>query len=369
MANVTRIFKNSDDKIIDELICHVEWSAAETDSESTGQNIEETLISHGKTDNVAQAKQLYQRLFLTVFKILCQPGQKRLTVELREDELTKNTLSETDRQILIEVQRVIDQHAKRIDVLEETVHKLNSDFVTTLAIKEQLPSLNIESTQPTVTPPTLPDNVAQKNSTVIRFVQEVSNATWIAIHGDNSSGKTTFAALVAKQLKKRTIWISIETGSIEYAIANIERILSMIRKPNHDLNRDNWYDELCSSLNPDTIFVIDNIPDLVNNTALSIRLSAFCKACYNNNVLLITTSAYPLSLSTLNMFEGGIVVSTTVPSFSNDDVIEFMQGYGAPPDFFSRCLYKVGLPKNGRTSYVIHCNRDVSSTAQLEIRP
>ena len=324
-------FQNSNDEDIDELICHVEWSVGEPDSGSMQRNIENKLVLLVKAGSL-QAEQLYHRLFLAVFKLLCQKGPKRLTVEMRDHALSTYMLSETDHQILLQLQTSLGHQTKRIDVLEATVCKLSSDFVTTLAIREQLPSLNIEPTFLSTNPPTLPDNVIQRQSTIEKIIQDASSASWIAIHGNRFSGKTTIAALLSEQLQRRQIWIPIESAPNKSAILTIEMFFSALYKPNPEWNREIWYNELCSSFNNDTTFIFDNIPDLANNPELKDRLIVFCKACRNNNIRLITTGLYPLPQSVLGSFVDQSVWQVSLPPFTKDEIADFLQRYGAPSE-------------------------------------
>ncbi|MGL6194977.1 MAG: hypothetical protein ACRC2T_09170 [Thermoguttaceae bacterium] len=319
-------FANPDDTIIKDLICHIEWSTGGPSATSTKTEIQKKLTSLGKATDDTQATELYQRLFLVVFKLLCQKGQKRLTSELLEQVFTTPTLSEADRQILQQLQNSVADHEYRITALE----------INTLAKQEQISVFDVVPYLPSTSPPFLPDCVAKRQPTIDRVAQEVENASWIAIHGNCSSGKTVFAALLTEQWESESIWIQLDKSSRISAVAFIERALYAIKQQPTGGNHNNWFNDLLSSLEEGATIVIDNLPDLSCNPELKTWLATFFSACRQHKIRLVTIGEYNLPQSFLGGFGPGLIQPALVPQFSQDDVIELLQNSGAPDGFCTK---------------------------------
>jgi hypothetical protein len=135
------IFRNfitntTDEQLLD-LISRFEWSTKEAKAQLLSQNLEKILIEQQHARNDKEANEQYQRLFLYVIKLLCQPDIKRLTVQELREQLSLPTLSENDRKLLKNVElRVLkleervqdnenrlEDHGNRLGILEQQYRK------------------------------------------------------------------------------------------------------------------------------------------------------------------------------------------------------------------------------------------------------
>lgn len=104
-------------------IGRVEWLTQHTPTEDVGQQIRQILVSKYKASPEA-AQTIYSILFLDIFKLLSQPGIKRLTPSER-DNLVATPVLEPGDQILLENLRVhITDLNARVVALEEAVSGL-----------------------------------------------------------------------------------------------------------------------------------------------------------------------------------------------------------------------------------------------------
>ena len=119
----------SNDRLLD-LICSFEWSTKAPDAQSLSPSLQKLLIERKHARDNIEAQEQYRRLFLYVFKLLCEPGIKQLTVEERSHQLSLPTLSETDHQLLnnvvlwvqaLEVR--VQEHEVRLGVLEQRLDR------------------------------------------------------------------------------------------------------------------------------------------------------------------------------------------------------------------------------------------------------
>jgi hypothetical protein len=115
----------SDERLLD-LICSFEWSTKAPEAKSLSPSLQKFLIDRKHARDNIEAQEQYRRLFLYVFKRLCEREKKQLTVKELSSQLSLPTLSETDHQLLnnllvwfhaLEVR--VQEHEVRLGVLEQ----------------------------------------------------------------------------------------------------------------------------------------------------------------------------------------------------------------------------------------------------------
>jgi hypothetical protein len=104
-----------------EFVSRFEWSTSTTDADSVDQDVRNRLIEQRVAVDEAQAEQLFQRLFLFVFKRLCESGIKRLTRIEFQQQVTLPTLSESDHATLARLNECFCQLESRVANVEATV--------------------------------------------------------------------------------------------------------------------------------------------------------------------------------------------------------------------------------------------------------
>ena len=104
-----------------EFVSRFEWSTSTTNADSVDQDVRNRLIEQRVAVDETQAEQLFQRLFLFVFKRLCEPGIKRLTRNEFQEQVALPTLSESDHATLARLNECISQLEVRIENVEATV--------------------------------------------------------------------------------------------------------------------------------------------------------------------------------------------------------------------------------------------------------
>jgi hypothetical protein len=77
-----------------------EWGTRTEDAANLGPALSQLLVSSGRARDLTQARALYERLFLHVFKTISRDGIKRLTTPDLTALLSLPTLSESDRSLL-----------------------------------------------------------------------------------------------------------------------------------------------------------------------------------------------------------------------------------------------------------------------------
>lgn len=115
----------SDEQFLD-LICSFEWSTKALPAKSLSSSLQELLVARKHARDNIEAQEQYRRLFLYVFKRLCERERKQLTLDELSSQLSLPTLSESDHQLLnnllvwfhaLEVR--VQEHEVRLGVLEQ----------------------------------------------------------------------------------------------------------------------------------------------------------------------------------------------------------------------------------------------------------
>jgi hypothetical protein len=137
------IEKPNDNQLLN-LICHFEWNTEAPKASSLSLKLQERLIERQQATDHIQAEQQYQKLFVYLFKILCEPGIKKLTVKKLIEQLS-DTLSESDHQRLKDVVNWVHALEEGMEALEQNVSQNNEEI---LLIKEKVLRLDRERSKP-----------------------------------------------------------------------------------------------------------------------------------------------------------------------------------------------------------------------------
>ncbi len=85
------------------LISVFEWSTGQPDARRMPDEVHAKLVADGYARSKEAAAKIYQRLFLCVFKTLCQTGRKQLTVEMRTERIAAPPLDGDDLELVYDL--------------------------------------------------------------------------------------------------------------------------------------------------------------------------------------------------------------------------------------------------------------------------
>ena len=188
-------------------------------------------------------------------------------------------------------------------------------------------------------PPPLGAGVARRDEAVRHFTRLYESATWCALTGGVGSGKTHLAALIAKEHGACRAWIRMRNLTADQACVRLDQAISTLSGSQPEADWQEWCNKACAVLGAGTLVVIEDIPRVQGGHLLAARLISLAGACAAHGVKLLTTSAYELPPAVKVAVAGGVLVTETVPVFSDAEVRELFEVYGAPADFpFDRYL-------------------------------
>ena len=321
-----------------ELIRNFEWSTKAPSIRSLKEEII-TIIRREYATDALQAQQQYERLFLHTFKLLCQSGIKRLTIEECRHQLSLPTLNEEDRNLLEKVLIKLVNLEARLGSLEEQVFK-NTESIALVVedndqLKRRFDAENVKFSLIKDTPhldlsvPIL-NHLTRREENVKALTEIINQHTWTAIYGIAGSGKTHLAVLVAQSFGNCSAWLQFCDLTIEQASQQLDSALKELVELPQQTNGYNWYCQICEELSNNTMLVLDELPEMSGSDELSRRLSQLARACRVHGVRLLSTSPYQLPFTLQESLGDAVLHSLEVPDVSDREASEILQAYGAP---------------------------------------
>lgn len=329
-----------------------EWSTGHPDSSQIREMICRQFIRDGFASDESEADERYERLFYYVFQQLGRPGKKELTVADRNAQLSRK-LSSNERVLLQSVLSQIHSLTETVDQLKQEqilqrdilehvnaqVQQLSFDFTTH-------PSFSYTPEPPDLDMPPLVYCHSPRKATVERFLQQLSQTTWLALSGEASVGKTHLALLLAQAHGACRAWVSLDSQrSCDEGGSRVDRTLRRFLLPStHELPA-RWYEVVISSLGAGSLLVLDDLPLLAGDDAFSQRLLSLVRLCEKYGVKLVSTSPYPLPFRLAQTFPAPQLLASTCPMFTVEETTDLLEAFGAPTALLpeSRFLHRLGL--------------------------
>lgn len=349
-AGFTRFVKEADDDELLEFVRHVEWVMRETPAPDMPARIKHKLTAlHGVAADVTET--VYQRLFLHIFKLLSARGLKRIDVADLEAQLTLAPLSQADETLLLKLRTDIAAFEQRITTLEGQVGALSQQSADIVSQQAQLFARQAEVETKvdfklgsfSLDVPPLGAGVTRREQTVTHFAGLLGTATWCALYGGVGSGKTHLAMLIAEEHGSCRVWVRMRDLTADQACVRLDQAVAEFSGSPPRADWQGWCEDACAKLGAGALIVIDDLPRTSGGHLLASRLTTLARACAAHDVKLLTTSAYELPPAVRGAFGSGALVTESVPAFTDSEVRELFEVYGAPADFpFDRYLGFLG---------------------------
>jgi len=198
------IFRNfittsSDDDLLD-LINKFEWSTETPSAQSLSPRILEIIIQQQYVTNDIEAEQLYERLFLYVFKLLSQPSIKQLAIQNLIEQLSLPTLSENDHKLLNNVVIRLCNLESQVSSLKPRVLSLEQGLIQLLnafspvhnQLQQEFQQQGIDVAiscifqPPDLSIPPIVEQLSRRVKTVTTLAKVYDNFIWLAIYGTST---------------------------------------------------------------------------------------------------------------------------------------------------------------------------------------
>lgn len=322
----------------EELIAYVRkfsWSPLHTSFSHMESIIEELLVRKGIARSSREAVAIYERLFLYVFKILSNPGIKRLT-KTDLNEQSHRVIHAEEEELLASLRLVWKELEERVDVIEQAIEDQQSQVEILNAhmakLKEEVgfhASISLEVQRPLLDIPEFHRSI-MRHDLVNSILEQMQRISWLALQGDLGCGKTQLAALVARRQEFFLGWVRLSHLSPTQASLRIDDALAVISgiAPTNQWQR--WYLDVCASLTENSLLVLDDLPRTNGKTILDEKLLMLSNACRITGIKILSTSAFSLSPAFNALISEGAIKHIEVPKLENHDIAELLTIYQAP---------------------------------------
>ena len=313
------------DKEFQGVVEKMEWDTDATKSGDLESQAVLLLQQRNITEN--DARRLYPRLFLEVFKVISHPGPKKL-LPTDFGVLLSQEVSPAEQQTI----RLVSDRLKilevRVDALEGTVIAMQSQIAGIFPTAIQLENSIVDAT-----PPPQVEPQCAREEAVAPISAQFDNASWLHLYGGCGTGKTELALIVTEHISKQSsFWLSLRDHTIDetvhLALGLLAHLGNLFRASSFELQA------VLTSLPSGSTVVLDDLPRLDGSDRLSILLTSLVLCCRDKSIRIITTSAHPLP-SAIRSRLSGVFAEIEVPRFSDSDARELLKAHAAPDNILS----------------------------------
>jgi hypothetical protein len=319
----------------------VHWDTHVGTSDSLKAAIQQTLLNRYQASPSA-VESIYQRLFFYVFNLLSQPLIKRLAASDLQTQLDLQALGVKEQQLFDRLQPVLAQIDERVSVLEEEFTQQQRSLrqvelglsSLTQDLDERL-AFEYDPALPQLDMPVLPVPCVSREVPVARLVDSLGRKTWVALYGEVGRGKTCLVRLIAETIK-HPIWIRLSGMNDTDACRRIDRALIAVSGIRQSVYRQRWLDNVCAGLGRETVLVLHNMPRTTSASPLGQMCIMLARASSGQGVRILSSSPYELPQDIINTLGNDILLSEEAPHFSEEEIRELFEAYGAPKEFLGR---------------------------------
>jgi hypothetical protein len=320
---------SADDEALTDFITAFEWSASVGDYQEIEAEIRVTLLKLGYRDSEAGSQQLFERLFVYVFRRLAQQGLKQLNKPELLSEVRQTSISDADHALFKFITSQVEILSSRLSKVEQEVEKLVavqqsiSDIAHAegVAISLTSPDQGVIFDQPELVSPAI------KRPGAIGTIREcLTNKALTMIVGEPGSGKTQLCLLTAEEIGASLVWISIPRGSEEaQACMTLDRAVELITaRHRQNLSIKEWYSQAAKAVGGKMV-VLDDIPRVLPGSALARRMETLANCLEKEGAKLLATSFHCLPTVAATFAE------VDAPRLTEAEIAELLELYGGPP--------------------------------------
>jgi hypothetical protein len=179
-------------------------------------------------------------------------------------------------------------------------------------------------------PPPIQVWMGRRTETVAGLAVEAGKATWFALYGNTSRGKTLLTRLLADSLGGTITWMEFAGLGQDGGSLHLEKLCASLTNRLPPLRREEWYRAACRAIGNGSVLVLDDLPNLAAMPQLCSRLVPIIRECGRAGVRVLSSSLYQLPAS-IRQEVGPLVVEQAAPPFTERDAEEVIKAFNAPP--------------------------------------
>lgn len=311
-----------------------EWSMKNDMHEQISETIKDKLLKSGYVPDIGRATLLYSRLFLHVFKVLSISGLKQLDKAEFISHTKLPDLNTADQELLNFVTGILQNIESRIHALEASNRETSFQLSTLLQDVQQIAKSDTVFEYRLKNLSTRPPALVQQGTVRVAKVEALSQLhqvhPWIGLQGINGTGKSQLAALVCSK-HHNFYWLDLRdyNKDSETTTLLVETFFSHISHCPIYSDRDRWMSEVLYALTPHTLIVLNDLPRIEKNSALSQLLIGLGQHLGSAKIKLLTTSNFPVPSYVVQSLTAHPYAEYTDLEFTDQEIIEYLVNSGA----------------------------------------
>ena len=284
------------------------------------------------------ARVMYERLFVFVFKLLTQKGLKTLDREILHNLIQDRLYNDGDQELkttinlllsqvderLINLEKKSDEQTKALSEVFKNLEFLNNDTIYTHRIQ-----------QISTSPPELIKNGASRTEKIDIVLKFLEIIPWVAFQGINGSGKTQLASLIARSYQ-HVYWLDLREYFDDQRVtaSAIEVYLAIISGCEQHSDKKEWIGLVVEHLPENSLLVFNDVPEIDNSVPGLNELFCFLiNKLDSSTVRLITTSNFKFPDVIIQQCPEDRVFVFDDFAFDDGEIAEYLRNQGAPGEF------------------------------------
>jgi hypothetical protein len=332
--SLQQVLASDDDTHLTEVIRAFEWGMGYGDYPESTNQILAALAGGCPAMTEVEANQTYEHLLAFVFRLLCQPGKKLLTINLLATELQTRPVTKDHHAVLQLIRNELDQMSERVDAVETSIARQASEVIAlkqTVGLIEKsfgfdsafaLSAISVSTDVPELVSP-----CAARDALIDKLLSRAQGDGLVALIGEPGSGKTQLLVLLVGKAQRRPHWLNIpRLATEEQACILLE---ALVRSVSGQL-RNLPFRESCDASAEQfrgALLVIEDLPRVVPGGPLATRIETLARHLRNVNAYLFMSSYFRLPATTEEALGG---IHCDVPRFTIADVAQLLAAADAP---------------------------------------
>jgi len=315
----------STEEALRSFVFRTEWGTALTEPMAMPAKLMDLLVQLGHCRDAKHAKQMYNCMFVYVFRTLTSTPPRRLESHEIAQFAKLPAISTDDRGVMELIQSArMERLGQRVDVVEERVTSIElqmrkralGDPGITL---DGLPMLDLAKWATTLPPRVAP--AVERNSTIVDLQRQMGGTRWLNLHGGPGTGKTQLLIELCRQLDSCVWWASMRNQTADEAESLI-RNLVRARLP------------VLERTEGDACIVLDDLPIIDATHGLG-EVVAVLADSMRQHELLLTSTYGNIPTGIIERVQSGSPADVAVPPFTHNETAELLRSHGAPQDLIT----------------------------------
>jgi len=307
------------------------WRLSQADHETIALDVKKKIMGSMMTDK-GNEDQIYSRLFLFVFKRLCDKGLKFLDKQMLEEQLRLPDLTKKDQQLLANLQSTLTALAGRVESLETKVGQHQNDItglIKTVSNIELNATFIYDQENLTTDPPALVALGSTRSEKVKAVLSKFQKVNWIAFTGINGTGKTQLAAQICREFQK-CFWLDLRPYRDDDSKCRIiiETCLKNISHVQNNGNYEEWVHLSLNQFPEDAILVINDLPETATTSKINALLTHLANSINSRRIKFLTTSNFKIDTGIIEAIDTSLFSGFGDFDFSDEEIDEYLQNHG-----------------------------------------